>query len=161
MKIVLDNGKEYNVAGVSGIETVARALLKEYGLTDEQVEASQHTVTANDVSGRLENTGSRVVMFNAQGDNITVECMPIGSDRPAVKAIYISDTKLALNVASQVVTSFTNDVATQAGLYVWNKYYDTWFYVDEETSDYFKYMADSFDCIANAKHALTSLGVSL
>ena len=31
MKIVFDNGKEYNVAGVSGLTAIAHALLKEYG----------------------------------------------------------------------------------------------------------------------------------
>lgn len=164
MKIVFDNGKEYNVAGVSGLTAIAHALLKEYGLTDAQIEASQRTATTSTVNephGYMKNTGSRFVLFNAQGDNITLECMPVGSERPSVKAIYISDTGLALELASQVVPSFTGDVADNAGLYIWNKYYDTWFYVDDKTFDYFKYMADSYDCIANAKQELERIGVTL
>lgn len=164
MQIILDNGKEYNVAGASGIQAIAHALLKEYGLTDEQIEASQHTAvtsTVNEHHGRMVNTGSRIVLFNAHGENITMDCMPIGSERPSIKAVYISDTGLALELASQVVPSFTGDIVENAGLYIWNKYYDTWFYVDDKASDYFKYMADSADCIANAKQELERLGASI
>ena len=168
MKIVFDNGKEYNVAGASGLAAVAHALLKEYGLTDEQIEASQHTATTSTVSehsGRMVNTGSRIVLFNAQGDNITMDCMPAGSERPPVKAIYVSDTGLALELASQVVPSFkSNDSQFPidcAGLYIWNKSHNAWIHVDDDIYEYYKYMADSFDCLANAKKALTDLGVVL
>lgn len=167
MKIILDNGKEYNVAGASGIQAIAHALLKEYGLTDEQIEAYQNTAVTSTVSehhGRMVNTGSRIVLFNGRGDNITMDCMPIGSARPSVKAIYISDTGLALELASQVVPSFkTNDSAFPidcAGLYIWNKNSNAWVHVDDEVYKYYQYMAESADCIENAKHELERLGAS-
>ena len=167
MKIILDNGKEYNVAGASGIQAIAHALLKGYGLTDEQIASSQNTAvtsTVNEHRGRMVNTGSRIVLFNERGDNITMDCMPVGSERPPVKAIYISDTGLALELASQVVSSFkSNDSAFPidcAGLYIWNKSHNAWIRVDDNVYEYYKYMAESADCIANATQELERLGAS-
>lgn len=154
MKIVMSNGAEYTLPNENGIETLMTSVLKHYGYTESMPDTAK-TENENTVSMLGGNSKCQFAFFNAEGDDITEEVIN-GSERPRIKAIYVSKYNADMwNYISAFVPSFTYDGTegvTSGGLYVWH--YDTWELMNTKEFDYFKYMSKAYDCIVNVLHNL-------